>query len=859
MSEPEPSLDLDALRIRGKREFSMAEQFAQLGDDGIEELLSVLDEDEIRGLLTSWDFWARPSQKEPEGDWKEWLLCTGRGFGKALALDTPIPTPTGWTSMGAVRVGDTVFDEAGQPCSVTATFDVPEPERAYRVSFSDGSHIDACGDHQWATLPTGSRGALGWATTARVQTTSALHATQADGHVIPATAPLDLPAADLPGDPYDLGRSLALDAIRETLRGSIDQRRAALAGVLDRVGFTDPLTGFRSIDSDDTRLLVTVTELVRTLGYTPVPGARWTPQTRERVIRAVTPIDPEPMRCITVDSPNSLFLAGAAMTPTHNTRTESEWGYRRVEQGSRAGFLLGRTYDAVRDVMINGPSGILAIAEAHGTPWTYRPTTGHVVTHTGSTFKIHTSEEPDQLRGPEYDTGVIDEFACLPAGTDVLMADGTVTPIERVLPGDLVVTRSGPRKVRNSWSNGFAPVFEIQTSCGRVVRATGNHRFAVPDGGWVRADEIVEGAKLLTCSAVTTLQPTEVLGISRLDEPEEVFDLEVDGEPEFVANGLVVHNSLKATVGVDGLTAFDNARFALRAVVPGLTPRAILATTPKRVKSVRQMEMDALDPKKRIVVTRGSMMENLGNLDPSFIEGIISKYGGTALGEQEIEGKLARTVEGASFSEIMFATSRIVDTRDLPELSRPVIAVDPSVGDGTGDECGIVVCAASAGTMSTEIQHGALTVIKDVRHAYVLEDASLSADPDGWANQIVSVATRFGVREVIAEGNNGGQVIASLLKARDPSLRVEIVHARVGKEARAEPVAALFSQGRAHLVGEFPDLEDQCSTFIPGKGQRSPDRMDAMVWGVTHLLPDVNKKPARKATPPSAFSRTVAP
>lgn len=304
----------------------------------------------------------------------------------------------------------------------------------------------------------------------------------------------------------------------------------------------------------------------------------------------------------------------------------------------------------------------------------------------------------------------------------------------------------------------------------------------------------------------------------------------------------------KGITGVDGLTAFDNLRFSMRGTNNPAGPQLILMTTPKRVRSVKQIHEDAGNPVFKIRITHGSLMDNIANLDPAYVAAIMAKYAGTALGEQEIEGKLARTVEGAIFTELMFAASRILSKADLPELAQPVVSVDPSSGDGSGDECGICVTALSMGSMPTEFQQGGLTVVQNLRHGYVLEDASLSGPPDVWADRVCEVAAAHGATTVVAEGNQGHQMVASLIKARNPSLRVVMVHARVGKEARAQPCAGLFAQKRWHLVGEFAELEDQCTTWVPGKGQPSPDRMDAMVWGQQHLEPHAVSAPVTTET-----------
>lgn len=316
--------------------------------------------------------------------------------------------------------------------------------------------------------------------------------------------------------------------------------------------------------------------------------------------------------------------------------------------------------------------------------------------------------------------------------------------------------------------------------------------------------------------------------------------------------------TLKTMVGQDGLTAFDNARLTLRAIVPGLIPRMVAATTPKRTRAVKTMLLDSQDPAKKIYVTRGSLTDNISNLAASFTEGILERFGSSPLGAQEIDGEMIVDVEGATFKSRVLDASRIIDKTELPELTRPILAIDPSVGDGSRDEVGLVVAAASAGTIPTEMKHGNLSVTRNVRHVYILDDRSGGHDPDAWANLAVQICEEYDIREVVAEGNAGRQMIVSLLRSRNPSLRVKLVNARVGKEARAEPVAGLFSQGRAHLVGSFPEMEDQMTTYVKGQsGQSSPDRMDACVYAVLHFEPSIGKRDTPGYTSPSQFSKNL--
>lgn len=315
--------------------------------------------------------------------------------------------------------------------------------------------------------------------------------------------------------------------------------------------------------------------------------------------------------------------------------------------------------------------------------------------------------------------------------------------------------------------------------------------------------------------------------------------------------------SLRAVAGIDNMTAFDNFQVALSAPVPGDRPRGVITTTPRRVKSVKKVLADAALLPKQYVVTNGTLMDNIANLDPTTVHDLVSKYAGTALGAQELDGILTTDVEGAAFKSKHFNDTRIDYIEDCPSFGRTVIAADPSTGDGTGDECGISVVAISASPIPTAFEHKGLTVIRNVPHLYVLEDASIAGPPDVWARRISEKADEYNTRIVVAEGNQGGEMVRTTIRSANPSLRVKIVHARVGKNARAEPVAALFAQGRAHIIGEQPEMEDQATTYVNGS-KDSPDRSDAMVWGCTFLAPAATRQQSTYQVTPADLERHIA-
>jgi phage terminase large subunit-like protein len=262
----------------------------------------------------------------------------------------------------------------------------------------------------------------------------------------------------------------------------------------------------------------------------------------------------------------------------------------------------------------------------------------------------------------------------------------------------------------------------------------------------------------------------------------------------------------------DAEATWDNLQFGLRR---GIRPRSLVTTTPRPLGLLeRIMEMPLT------VTARGRTTDNI-NLEEGAVELMLATYGGTRLGRQELDGELILDVEGALWSRELIARSRCAL---LPErFDRLVVGVDPPAGAGEGcDACGIVVAGAAGGRI------------------YVLEDASVSGlSPEGWSAAVAAAAARWRTVQVVAEANQGGAMVGSVLKAADDGLKVRLVHASRGKSARAEPVSLLFEKGRAVLAGLFGPLEDELAGLVAGGDYvgpgRSPDRADAMVWAVTAL------------------------
>lgn len=263
--------------------------------------------------------------------------------------------------------------------------------------------------------------------------------------------------------------------------------------------------------------------------------------------------------------------------------------------------------------------------------------------------------------------------------------------------------------------------------------------------------------------------------------------------------------------------AFTNLRISNRL---GRNPKLMVTTTPKKTKLMRSILNEA-ETNPRVIIARGKTQDNVGNLSQTYIDGIEGIYAGTRLYRQEMLGEMLDDVEGALWTEKL-----IDDTRyEILRLGVPmkVIGVDPSVAENPRDECGIVVVGSSAD--------------RDLyrREAVVLDDMSLRAAPDKWAQRVVEAAHKWNA-PVVAEINQGGAMVRSMINGIDPEIRVFEVHSMVGKALRAEPIVLAYEQKRVHHLGTFAELETQMTTWVPGETKKSPDRVDALVHGLTALL-----------------------
>lgn len=267
------------------------------------------------------------------------------------------------------------------------------------------------------------------------------------------------------------------------------------------------------------------------------------------------------------------------------------------------------------------------------------------------------------------------------------------------------------------------------------------------------------------------------------------------------------------TVWMDELAKFKDPQKTWDTMELGLrlgdNPQVFVTSTPRPIPIIKKLVKDPTT-----IDVQFSTMQNAENLSPQFLARVIERYAGTRLGRQEMEGEILDDNPGALWQRDVIENLRV---STHPPLIRIVVGVDPAVSSGDeSNETGIVTVGIAANG-----------------HCYILDDTSLRGSPNEWAVAVVRAYHHWTADRVIGEVNNGGDLVEVNLRTVDRSIPYKAVHASRGKQIRAEPIAALYEQGKVHHVGTFPQLEDQMCEWVPG--DKSPDHMDACIWACAEL------------------------
>lgn len=354
----------------------------------------------------------------------------------------------------------------------------------------------------------------------------------------------------------------------------------------------------------------------------------------------------------------------------------------------------------------------------------------------------------------------------------------------------------------------------------RAEVESGRHaRIAIcgPTASSIRRD-MVEGNSGLLAIAPRWCQPSYEPSSLRIVWPNGAIAYLLSSEEPDRARGLNTSlcwaDELSSWANPQGM--WDNLMLGLRITGPkGDHPRIVVSTTPKPGPLLK-----SLIAAPTTVVTRASTFDNAANLDAGTLMYLQDRYGGTRLGRQELEAELLQDAEGALWSRDQIDACRIRVDAQPENYHRIVIAIDPPGASTKGSaEAGIVVCGKS----------------RDGR-GYVLADLSARLSPEGWARVAVGAYKQWKADKIIAEKNFGGEMVEATLRNVDQAVPIKLVTATRGKQIRAEPISALYEQGRVSHVGEFRELENQMCEWAPADNVPSPDRLDALVWGLTELL-----------------------
>lgn len=772
--------------------------FRSLTPEKQRQYIASLTPEEAYVIQNTWEVRAREEQLEPEGDWRYWLALCGRGWGKLLCVHTKIPTLEGWKEMGDLRLGDTVFDENGCPTRVTWLSDVQMPDVAYRLHFSDGTTLDACSEHQWVTWTHAERKAY-------------------------------------LRSPYEDTSRFPDDWVNWKLK-----RRSA-----------------NKTEAAQPRIRLTQ-ELFETQSYGKRSDANHCiPQTRPlQLPHAELPVPPYLLGLWLADgnSDAATITKHQDDLPFLRQQIEAE-GFQTSIRSDEQQFGILKALPALRNANVLNNKHIPAIYLRASVEQRLAllqgllDGDGYVGTNNYCEFsntnpalvqgvyellmslgmRATRKKKIPTLNGVPYTEVELLKFIPtlpvfrLPRKANRLRFDRTqglrrhhrmIEKIERIESKPMrCISVDSPNSLYLA-GEAMIPTHNTET----IVQWA--HKQAMENPGSV-------GVMVATvASDVRDVLLEGNSGILVKTPPHERPEYQPTKSTLYWANGSIARlRSADKPDGVRGLNTHwaicdevaswrrpDTLNQILLGLRLGDHPRMVLATTPKPVRHLK----DFLK-RKNLHITSGSSYANRANLSAEWFEDIVTSYRGTDIEAQEIDGILLDDTFGALWTSALIDDA-FIDPRDLPRsLLRVVVAVDPAV-------------TANVNSNFT----GIIVVGMDTKGIfYVLDDLTLKGSPDEWAQAAVGAFRDWQADAIIGEVNNGGDLVEHNIHTADPNVPFIAVRATRGKIMRAEPIVALYQQKRVKHAGVFGMLQSQMIKWTPD--QASPDRIDALVWGLTHL------------------------
>ncbi len=747
---------------------SLAQRFAALPEAKRKKIFSALSTKERAALEYAWDWWARPNQIEPDGEWRVWLLLSGRGAGKTRAgaewvrkvVEGGRASRIALVAATAADGRDVVTDGDSGLLNVCPPWNRPiyEPSKR-RLTWPSG----AIATLYSAEEPDRLRGPQHDAAWCLVGETMV---TMGDGTVRPIR---DIDVGDMVATPR---------GPRRVVGSALTRRRAAV---------------FRVSLNDGRALVATGDHPVFVVGIGFVPVNQLQEGMRSCVIGAF-------------DGADAPGICGDAGTTRRASACTARSGAACTAKSLRATTFTTST----RTSLTTGSKTSCFSASRSIARCTRKLTSGRIEQGplslpTQRSAKLATSENVS---------------GCSPASGAGRSIEA-VPSIRRATARQNVSTSRGrvDSRVNNAAAHDAASGSPQRSAFSSIARSGAARKHARIEAhlasrrNW-RAPSSATHSEAYgrtrgsvrvhaDCPSTAT-----IVSVERLNEPRDVFDIAVDDTRAFFANGVLVHNCDEVAAWRYP-EAWDQLMFGLRL---GDDPRVVATTTPRPTPLIKSLVAAGTTH-----VTRGSTYENRAHLAPAFLKEIERRYANTRIGRQEIFGEILDDNPGAIFHASDIQKARV---REAPPLVRVVVGVDPALSTNEhSDLTGLVV--VGLGTDG---------------HAYVLADVSGKYTPAEWARRTIAAYHEHRADRVVVEKNAGGDLVVSNLRTCDPWVPIKTVHASRGKAIRAEPVAALYEQGRVHHVGVFAALEDEMVSWDPALSAKSPDRMDALVWATWELM-----------------------
>ena len=871
---------------------SPAEILAEMPPEDRDVWIGSLKESEAQLMEYDWNFWARPKQRTPPGNWKRWTIACGRGAGKMERCSSLLPVPSGWKRIDDIRVGDVVFDESGKLTNVTGVY--PQGmQQMYRMHFSDSTFCDVGAEHLWTTWRHCDRKAF--LRSAHEKDTSKFPSNWYAWRPLHATGRHLLSKEDI-----NAVASLVAggDSFR-TAAGKIDVSRQSVARAI-RAGESyfsvrDPEL---DIDGAGPRAWTTL-QIIETLGYSnrgdlnhciPVCGPLYGSPLN-------LPIDPyllgywlgdgcydgygitcgiDDRDYVTAvfrdfqprwkpDKRNSgvgmLAMPGLSSVVKHL----GMWRNKHVPQAmlrmsseQRLALLQGlmdsdgcAAESGSRVEFCNTNKSISAGVEELARTLGQKPVSAESASY------LYGVRKKDKTRVTWRPT--IDVFrlmrkkdrVCFDKSQGLRSRHRMITNIEKIdkdyavcisvdSPSSLYLTGAGMICTHNTKSGSEYVRHQIETgACRHMALIAANAK----DLRRVIVEDAMGGRSGLMQVCPPWNMPTYSPSKMRLtwDNPNyksygascSLYSAE---EPQALRGP--AHDG----AWIDELCKFPQAQEVWDMLQFGLrigNPRVVITTTPKPILlflKILKSAMEETDPnspyyepdplKRENVFTTGSTFENKANLSASFIQDILTEYEGTRLGRQELYAEVLADMPGALWTPKMIEDAYLKKDTELPILRHRVVGVDPQMSYVPGALTGIVVCGAASALRGNPIR------------GYVLADKSMSGKPKEWAKAVVDAYHSYDCHYVIAERNQGGELVSDNIHNVDPNVNVKLVTATKSKGERAIPVVGRYEQHRVFHHGSFQSLESEMVTFVPGDEDRkkSPNRVDALVYALDFLL-----------------------